>query len=113
MQKLTGPGVAFVSLDGEIIEYTLEAGQMMKVDTGCVAMFEPTVSYDIEMIKGFKNMLFGGEGLFLSTLRGPGRIWLQTMPMMNLAKAIAPFLPASGSGGGGNSGGGLGGLFNT
>lgn len=113
LQKLTGPGVAFVSLDGEIIEYTLEAGQMMKVDTGCVAMFEPTVSYDIEMIKGFKNMLFGGEGLFLSTLRGPGRIWLQTMPMMNLAKAIAPFLPASGSGGGGNSGGGLGGMFNT
>ncbi|MBC8162501.1 MAG: TIGR00266 family protein [Roseiflexaceae bacterium] len=110
LQKFTGPGVAFVSLDGEIVEYTLEPGQLMKCDTGCVAMFEPTVSYDVEMVKGFKNVLFGGEGLFLSTLRGPGRVWLQTMPMMNLAKAIAPFLPASG-GGGGNSGG-LGSLFN-
>ncbi|KAB8145253.1 TIGR00266 family protein [Chloroflexia bacterium SDU3-3] len=115
LQKLTGPGVAFVSLDGEIVEYTLEPGQVLKVDTGCVAMFEPTVSYDVEMVKGFKNMLFGGEGLFLSTLRGPGRVWLQTMPIMNLAKAIAGYLPAaSGSSGGGNSGGGfnLGSLLN-
>ena len=113
LQKLTGPGVAFVSLDGEIVEYTLEPGQILKVDTGCVAMFEPTVSYDIEMVKGFKNMLFGGEGLFLSTLRGPGRVWLQTMPMMNLAKAIAPYLPSANSGGsGGNSGGfNIGSLF--
>ena len=114
LQKLTGPGVAFVSLDGEIVEYTLAPGQIMKVDTGCVAMFEPTVSYDVEMVKGFKNVLFGGEGLFLSTLTGPGRIWLQTMPMINLAKAIAPYLANANSGGsGGNSGGfNVGGLFN-
>lgn len=112
LQKLTGPGVAFVSLDGEIVEYTLEPNQMLKVDTGCVAMFEPSVSYDIEMVKGFKNMLFGGEGLFLSTLRGPGRVWLQTMPMMNLAKAIAPYLPSAGGSSGGNSSGiNLGSLF--
>ncbi len=80
MQKLTGPGVAFVELDGEIVEYTLEPGQLLKVDTGHVAMFEPTVQFDIEMVRGFKNILFGGEGLFLATLRGPGRVWLQTMP---------------------------------
>jgi uncharacterized protein (AIM24 family) len=103
MQRLTGPGVAFVCLDGEIMEYTLGPDQVLKVDTGHVAMYEPTVSFDIEMMKGFRNILFGGEGLFLATLRGPGRVWLQTMPMMNLAKAIAEYLPkpsssSSGSG---------------
>lgn len=102
MQRLSGPGVAFVCLDGEIMEYTLEPGQVLKVDTGHVAMYEPTVEFDIEMIRGFRNILFGGEGLFLATLRGPGRVWLQTMPTMNLAKAIAEYLPSSsGSGGGG------------
>jgi uncharacterized protein (TIGR00266 family) len=113
LQKLTGPGVAFVELDGEIVEYTLEQGQLLKVDTGHVAMFEPTVQFDIEMVKGFKNILFGGEGLFLSTLRGPGRVWLQTMPAMNLAKRLAQYLPSnSGSSGGGNVLGGLGNLLN-
>jgi len=103
MQKLTGPGVAFVCLDGEIMEYTLDANQVLKVDTGHVAMYEPTVTFDVEMMKGFRNILFGGEGLFLATLRGPGRVWLQTMPTMNLAKAIAGYLPSSGgsSGAGG------------
>jgi uncharacterized protein (TIGR00266 family) len=104
MQKLTGPGVGFVCLDGEIMEYTLEPGQVLKVDTGHVAMYEPTVQFDIEMMKGFRNILFGGEGLFLATLRGPGRVWLQTMPTMNLAKAIAEYLPSSGSS---SSGGGI------
>ena len=99
MQKLTGPGVAFVCLDGEIVEYTLETNQILKVDTGHVAMYEPTVGFDIEMVSGFKNILFGGEGLFLTTLRGPGRVWLQTMPTMNLAKAIAPYMMGGGSGG--------------
>ncbi|HLB47469.1 MAG TPA: TIGR00266 family protein [Anaerolineales bacterium] len=99
MQKLTGPGVAFVCLDGEIVEYTLEPNQILKVDTGHVAMYEPTVGFDIEMVSGFKNILFGGEGLFLTTLRGPGRVWLQTMPTMNLAKAIAPYMMGGGSGG--------------
>ncbi|HEY3228373.1 MAG TPA: TIGR00266 family protein, partial [Roseiflexaceae bacterium] len=97
MQKLTGPGVAFVCLDGEIMEYTLDAGQVLKVDTGHVAMFEPTIAFDVEMMKGFRNILFGGEGLFLATLRGPGRVWLQTMPMINLAKAIAEYLPRTSS----------------
>ena len=110
MQRVTGPGVAFAELDGEIVEYTLEAGQVLKVDTGHVAMFEPTVQFDIEMIRGFRNILFGGEGLFLATLRGPGRVWLQTMPAMNLAKKIANYLPRTGNGGG--SQGGLGNLGN-
>lgn len=93
LQKLTGPGVAFVALDGEIVEYILEPNQVLKVDTGHVAMYEPTVSFDVEMVKGFTNIFFGGEGLFLATLRGPGKIWLQTMPTSNLARAIAPHLP--------------------
>lgn len=104
MQKLTGPGVAFVCLDGEIMEYTLDANQVLKVDTGHVAMYEPTVSFDIEMMRGFRNILFGGEGLFLATLRGPGRVWLQTMPTINLAKAIAEYLPKTSSG---NTSGGI------
>jgi uncharacterized protein (TIGR00266 family) len=103
MQRLTGPGIAFVCLDGEVMEYTLGPDQLLKVDTGHVAMFEPTVGFDIEMMKGFRNILFGGEGLFLATLRGPGRVWLQTMPMMNLAKAIAEYLPRTSSEGRGPS----------
>jgi uncharacterized protein (TIGR00266 family) len=93
LQKLTGPGVAFVCLDGEIMEYTLGADEVLKVDTGHVAMYEPSVGFDIEMVKGFANVLFGGEGLFLALLHGPGRVWLQTMPTANLAKDIMPYLP--------------------
>jgi uncharacterized protein (AIM24 family) len=109
MQKLTGPGVAFVCLDGEIVEYTLEPGQMLKVDTGHVAMMEPQVAFDIEVMRGFKNVLFGGEGLFLTTVKGPGRVWLQTMPTMSLARAIAPYISTGGSAGSG--GGSVGGLI--
>ncbi len=93
LQKLTGPGTMFVTFDGEIAEYTLAPGERMKVDTGHVAMFEPTVSFDIEMVKGFKNILFGGEGLFFAILTGPGRIWLQTMPMSKLAGAMLQYMP--------------------
>ena len=110
LQRLTGPGLAFVELDGEVVEYTLEPGQVMKVDTGHVAMFEPTVQFDVEMVRGFRNVLFGGEGLFLATLRGPGRIWLQTMPIVNVAKKIAEYLPRGNSGSSGSSGG-LGSFF--
>jgi len=97
MQRLSGPGVTFVAFDGEIVEYTLQPNQMLKVDTGHVAMLESTVSMDIEMMKGFKNILFGGEGLFLTTLRGPGKVWLQTMPLMSLAKALVPYMPQASS----------------
>lgn len=94
MQKLSGPGIAFVCLDGEIMEYTLGTNEVLKVDTGHVAMYEPSVSFDVEMVKGLSNIFFGGEGLFLASLRGPGRVWLQTMPTSNLARAIIPHLPA-------------------
>lgn len=98
LQKFTGPGVTFVEIDGEVVEYTLEPGQVLKVDTGHVAMFEPSVEFDIEMVRGFKNMLFGGEGLFLATLRGPGRVWLQTMPAMKLAQRLVQYMPSTGGG---------------
>lgn len=93
LQKITGPGLCFVEIDGEAVEYVLQPGAKMKVDTGHVAMFEPTVHFDIATVKGFTNVLFGGEGLFLTTLSGPGRIWLQSMPIENLASQIIPFLP--------------------
>lgn len=95
LQKITGPGTAFCEFDGDLVQYTLAPGQTLKVDTGHVAMFEPTISFDIEMLKGFKNILFGGEGLFLANLRGPGKVWLQTMPIPNLAHTIIPFLPST------------------
>ncbi len=105
LQKLTGPGDAFAEFDGEIVTYDLQPGQVLKVDTGHVAMFQPTVDFDITMLSGFKNILLGGEGLFLSTLRGPGKVWLQTMPMLKLAQKVLQYMPATSGGGGGSSGG--------
>jgi len=93
LQRITGPGTAFFEIDGSAAEYELAPGEVMKVDTGHIALFEDTVSYDIETVKGLKNMLFGGEGLFLAVLRGPGRIWLQSMPIAKLAALIIPFVP--------------------
>jgi uncharacterized protein (TIGR00266 family) len=97
LQKISGPGTAFMEFDGEIVTYDLKPGEIMKVDTGHIAMFEPSVSYSIEMVKGFKNILFGGEGLFLAIMKGPGKIWLQSMPVQNLAKAIIPYIPVQSS----------------
>lgn len=95
LQKITGPGLVFCEFDGDVIEYNLEPSQILKVDTGHIAMFDPTVNFDVEMVKGFKNMLFGGEGLFMATLKGPGKVWLQTMPIPSLAGQLIPFLPSS------------------
>jgi len=103
MQRLTGPGLVFVEVDGEVVEYELKAGQMLKVDTGHIAAYEPTVDFDVTLVKGLSNILLGGEGLFLATLRGPGKVWLQTMPMSKLANKIAQFMPQVG--GRGSSGG--------
>jgi len=103
LQQFTGPGLVFAELDGEIVEYTLESGQTMMVDTGYVAMFEPTVDFDIEMVRGIRNIFFGGEGLFLARLRGPGRVWLQTMPMFNLARKVARYVHSSGGSSSGGS----------
>lgn len=97
MQKISGRGMAFLELDGDVVEYNLLPGEVMKVDTGHVAAFESTVNFDVAMVKGFKNIMFGGEGLFLTTLKGPGKIWLQTMPIQNVAKRIIPFIPQKSS----------------
>jgi len=95
MQRFEGPGTVFVALDGEVVEYTLGQGERLKVDTGHVALFEPSVEFSVELVKGFKNILFGGEGLLFATLTGPGRVWLQSMPMSKLAGAIAQYLPSA------------------
>ena len=93
MQKISGQGTAFVEIDGDLVEYELAVGQKIIVDTGNVAGFDSTVSIDIQTVKGVKNMVFGGEGIFNTVLTGPGRIWLQTMPIANVANAIRPFIP--------------------
>lgn len=97
LQKLTGPGIAWAEVAGEVREYLLKPGELMMVDPGHIAMYEPSVDYDIQRVKGVKNLLFGGEGLFLATLRGPGRVWLQTLPLSNLAAKLASYLPSASS----------------
>ncbi len=103
LQKVTGPGTVFLDLSGEVVERDLAAGERLLVNAGHVGIMDPTITFDIQMVKGFRNILFGGEGLFLATLTGPGHVALQSMPIMNLAEEIARHLP---SGGGGESGGG-------
>ena len=93
MQRLSGSGTAFVEIDGDLVEYILKPGQKLIVDTGNVAGFEPSVQMDIQTVPGAKNILFGGEGLFNTVLTGPGRVWLQTMPIYNVANAIRPYIP--------------------
>lgn len=95
MQRLSGSGMAFLEVDGELVEYDLAPGQQMIVNTGNVAAFESSVSIDIQQVPGLKNKLLGGEGLFNTTLTGPGRIWLQTMPISNVAESIRPFMSSS------------------
>ena len=91
LQKITGPGMVFLELDGHVEEYDLSPGEVMKVDTGNVAAFESSVNFDVETVKGMKNVFFGGEGLFLTVLTGPGKIYLQTMPIQNLAGEISRY----------------------
>ncbi len=95
LQKLTGPGIAFVEIAGEVQVVELAAGQTLKVDPGHIAMYEPTVDYDIQMIKGVMNWIGGGEGLFLATMTGPGKVWLQTMPLTNLAGKLSRYISSS------------------
>ena len=98
LQKLTGPGMMFAELDGDAVEYRLQPNQVMRVDPGHVAMFESSVAFDIETIKGMANILLGGEGLFLATLRGPGRIWLHSMTESKIAQRLIQYMPAKSSG---------------
>ena len=93
MQKITGPGKVFLEIDGSAIRQTLQPGEVLKVDPGHIAVVTPSLQMDISMVKGFKNMIFGGEGLFLADLVGPGDVWLQTIPTQNVAKSLIPFLP--------------------
>ena len=95
MQKLSGSGTAFVEIDGSLVEYQLAAGQTMLLDTGYLAMMDETVQMDIEMVKGAKNIFLGGEGLFNTKVTGPGRVWIQTMPISAVAGIIATRLPTS------------------
>ncbi len=97
LQKLTGPGMTFAELDGDAVEYNLKQGEQMKVEPGHVAMFESSVSFDIQMIKGITNVLAGGEGLFLATLTGPGRIWLHSMTVSKMAHRLMEFIPVKSS----------------
>ncbi|NCB63961.1 MAG: TIGR00266 family protein [Clostridia bacterium] len=91
MQKLSGKGIAFVEIDGYAVEYELLAGQKMVVDTGNLAMMDDTCTIEIQTVKGVKNVLFGGEGLFNTVVTGPGKIVLQTMPVSGVAASLAPF----------------------
>lgn len=93
MQRLSGSGIAFVEIDGDLIEYELMAGQQIVVDTGNVAGFTPGVHMEIRQVPGMKNMFLGGEGLFNTVLAGPGKVWLQTMPISNVAMSIRPYIP--------------------
>lgn len=92
MQKLSGNGTAFIEIDGYAVEYELGAGQSLIIDTGCLAMMDETCSVDVEQVKGVKNMLFGGEGLFNTKVTGPGKITLQTMTINGFAETLMPFL---------------------
>ena len=93
MQRLSGHGTAFIEIDGDLVQYELKPGQKIIVDTGNVAAFDSTVSIDIQKVPGVKNILFGGEGLFHTVLTGPGKVWLQTMPISNVAMSIRPYIP--------------------
>ncbi len=109
MQKLDGDGWVFVQMGGTVTERTLAPGEVLHVDTGCLAAYTPTVEFDLEMVRGVKSVIFGGEGLFFARLRGPGKVWIQSLPFSRLAGRM---LAAAAPGGGQNRGEGslLGGL---
>lgn len=96
MQRLSGHGTAFIEIDGDLVEYDLRPGEQIVVDTGNVAGFTTDVKMEIRQVPGLKNKLFGGEGLFNTVLTGPGRIWLQTMPIARVAASIIPYIPTGG-----------------
>ena len=113
MQRLQGDGWAFVHAGGTIHERTLQQGELIRVDTGCIVAFQPSVQYDIQYVGKIKSAIFGGEGLFFATLRGPGRVWLQSLPLSRLANRIVAAVPGLTGGGKGEGSilGGIGGLL--
>ncbi|GAC1462454.1 MAG: hypothetical protein PVSMB7_02610 [Chloroflexota bacterium] len=92
LQKITGSGTTWIELDGEVVTYDLGPGETMRVHPGHVGMFEEGVGFDIARIKGVRNMLFGGDGIFLAALTGPGKIWLQSLPLASLAHALSHYM---------------------
>jgi len=90
LEKITGPGVAFIHAGGDFVEFTLAPGEVLQVDTGCIVAFDEGVDYDIQFVGGIKTALFGGEGLFLATLRGPGRVIVQSMTLSKMRRELAP-----------------------
>jgi uncharacterized protein (TIGR00266 family) len=99
MQRLQGDGWAFVHAGGTLHERTLAPGELIRVDTGCIVALQPAVNYEIEYVGKIKSALFGGEGLFFATLRGPGKVWLQSLPLSRLANRIVAAVPGLGRGG--------------
>jgi uncharacterized protein (TIGR00266 family) len=91
MEKIEGDGYAFMHAGGYVIEKELRAGEILKVDTGCVVAYMPTIDFDIEFVRGIKNFMFGGEGLFFAVLRGPGKVWIQSLPISRLAGRIVEY----------------------
>ena len=98
MQKLEGDGLSFVHAGGTIIKKELQPGEVLRVDTGCLVAMTSNVDYNIEMVKGVKTALFGGEGLFFATLRGPGSVWIQSLPFSRLASRVFAAAPRAGGG---------------
>ena len=95
LQRVSGYGTVFAEFDGHLVEYELQPGQQIVVDTGHLAAMTPSCQMDIQTVKGVKNMLFGGEGIFNTLITGPGRVWLQTMPISNVAGVLQPYLPTT------------------
>jgi uncharacterized protein (TIGR00266 family) len=91
MQRIEGDGMAFMHAGGYVIEKELKAGELLRVDTGCVVAYQPTVDFDIEFVKGIRNVVFGGEGLFFAVMRGPGKVWLQSLPISRLAARVLSY----------------------
>jgi len=111
LQRLSGQGVAWIELSGELIEYHLQPGETLHVHPGHIGIFDATIDFDIEVVKGVKNMLFGADSIFLVRLTGPGMVWLQTLPLPNLAHALSPFIQTEGGSGNAGAGGIIGGLL--
>jgi uncharacterized protein (AIM24 family) len=113
MQKLEGDGLCFVHAGGNIQHFDLKPGENLRVDTGCLVALQPSVNYDIQFVGKVKTALFGGEGIFFATLTGPGRVWLQSLPLSRMADRIYKAAPAAGGArkGEGSILGGLGGIL--
>ena len=97
LQRISGNGIVFAEFDGHVVDYELQNGQSIVVDTGHLAAMTASCQIDIQTVPGVKNILFGGEGLFNTVITGPGHVWLQTMPISNVAECLRPYFPSGGN----------------